>query len=85
MLVFLPLCLTRLNTSVIDKSHWLDTRIQEFSFTHGQSPWNSALRVIRAVDSKYIVDYLLLLECGFEFDLEGYTIFVLANPIAAIN
>ena len=40
---------------------------------------------VRAVDSKYIVDYLLLPECGFKFDLEGNTIFVLANSVAAIN
>ena len=40
---------------------------------------------VRAVDSKNIVDYLLLLECGFEFDLEANITFVLANSIAAIN
>jgi len=42
MLAFLPTAAyfeTRLDTHIVS--------IQELPFTHGQSPWNSALRVIR--------------------------------------
>ena len=44
MLAFLPTAVyfeTRLDTHIVS--------IQELPFTHGQSPWNSALRVIRDV------------------------------------
>jgi hypothetical protein len=37
-------CANPITLSVIDTCL---KRIQEFSFTHGHSPWNSALRVIR--------------------------------------
>ena len=47
MLAFLPTAAyfeTRLDTHIVS--------IQELPFTHGQSPWNSALRVIRSMVDK---------------------------------
>ena len=45
--LFLPLLQHLSIQSLLSAIHTCPERIQEFSFTHGQSPWNSALRVNR--------------------------------------